>query len=323
MTSRILSMPEDLTQLPGWLEEQIMGTELASLIDELQALHGATQERAVSLTELLGPQREAVLERGLGTLARLQLRQLLRQPSLLLDLQEEVLQEGGAYWDSVPVAAAMEQAADKCHARVMETVRATYPRVVRWPVPAWAWVASAAACVLLALAIWDRGFRAHEQAFAWTMPQTWPEANRGTFFRFLADQAERFWTTDPPETADQLARRMGEFRIGCSVLLLAKHEQLDTADQNWLRERCEKWARARDEQRKQLETPAADVADIRTRTGEIVANLVKALRERGTKGIAWFTARRGAAGHNSAGVLIAFVPADDDMVLGGGMEIVE
>jgi Family of unknown function (DUF5678) len=30
-----------------------------------------------------------------------------------------------------------------------------------------------------------------------------------------------------------------------------------------------------------------------------------------------------AAGHNSADVLIAFVPADDEILLGGGMEVVE
>lgn len=30
-----------------------------------------------------------------------------------------------------------------------------------------------------------------------------------------------------------------------------------------------------------------------------------------------------AAGHNSAEVLIAFVPAEDEVLLGGGMEIIE
>ncbi len=30
-----------------------------------------------------------------------------------------------------------------------------------------------------------------------------------------------------------------------------------------------------------------------------------------------------AAGHNSAEVLIAFVPSEDDVLLGGGMEIIE
>jgi hypothetical protein len=30
-----------------------------------------------------------------------------------------------------------------------------------------------------------------------------------------------------------------------------------------------------------------------------------------------------AAGHNSAEVLIAFVPVEDDVVLGGGLEVLE
>jgi hypothetical protein len=30
-----------------------------------------------------------------------------------------------------------------------------------------------------------------------------------------------------------------------------------------------------------------------------------------------------AAGHNSADVLIAFVPAEDEILLGGGMEVIE
>ena len=30
-----------------------------------------------------------------------------------------------------------------------------------------------------------------------------------------------------------------------------------------------------------------------------------------------------AAGHNSAEILIAFVPAEDEVLLGGGMEIIE
>jgi hypothetical protein len=37
----------------------------------------------------------------------------------------------------------------------------------------------------------------------------------------------------------------------------------------------------------------------------------------------WLANAIRAAGHNSAEILIAYVPADDDVLLGGGLEVVD
>ena len=101
MTLHSLEIPDDPVQLPRWLENHIVGLDLAPLVAELSAVHGTPAVPGPSIRELLGDRLPAVLTDGLGTLPSTLLVYLLMRPQLLLDLQELVFAEGGAYWDHV------------------------------------------------------------------------------------------------------------------------------------------------------------------------------------------------------------------------------
>ena len=75
------------------------GLDLGALVSELSVFHGPTVPPAGSVRHLLGNDLDQVLERGLNTLPPHVLRQLLRQPYMLLELQELVLSAGSSYWD--------------------------------------------------------------------------------------------------------------------------------------------------------------------------------------------------------------------------------
>jgi hypothetical protein len=93
-----LEIPDDQARLPGWLEERLLGLDLAALVAELEAAHPPARGAGTPLGDILGQNRGAVLEKGLSALPPARLRQLLRQPRLLLDLQELILVEGGENW---------------------------------------------------------------------------------------------------------------------------------------------------------------------------------------------------------------------------------
>jgi hypothetical protein len=63
----------------------------------------------LSLETILGNQRDAVLAHGLGSLSQERLRQLLRHPRLLLDLQELIVSSGRPFWHG-RAESALEQA---------------------------------------------------------------------------------------------------------------------------------------------------------------------------------------------------------------------
>ena len=100
MSVELLEIPDDTQALPRWLESQLVGTELAALVAQLEAVHGASTSGVTSLDELLGGSRASILRDGLGGLKSDQLRKLLVNPRLLLDLQEALLLEGGPILDA-------------------------------------------------------------------------------------------------------------------------------------------------------------------------------------------------------------------------------
>src|SRR5262249_34894607 len=50
------------------------------------------------------------------------------------------------------------------------------------------------------------------------------------------------WFNGRPEEPAALAKRIEEFRQGCSVLIFAAHQPLPAADRQWLVEACRGWA---------------------------------------------------------------------------------
>ncbi len=92
-----MDMPETHTELVEWLEQHLVGLDLASLVAELTAIHGRP-EKDESLGDLLGTHIPDVIENGLTVLDTKQVRSLIHHPSQLLDLQELVLAAGSQHW---------------------------------------------------------------------------------------------------------------------------------------------------------------------------------------------------------------------------------
>ena len=82
--------------MPGWLEQQLLGDHLDQLVAELEVFHGPGE--AIELNTVLGNSRSELLTNGLARVPQRVVSTLLKSPALLLDLQAEVLEFGGPYW---------------------------------------------------------------------------------------------------------------------------------------------------------------------------------------------------------------------------------
>ena len=180
MTLQVLDIPDDPQQLNGWLESCLIGLELGDVVAELAAVHEG--DSALALDDVLGGQRGAVLEAGLSALDAGQARRLLRNPVLLLQLQELVFVEGGDYWTQLARNAETDDGAiDAVWSRLQPSLGApvstpvVVPEVVSIPWHRRPLVVSlaTAALVLLAVQLADRfGTRADD-------PGPGPQANVG------------------------------------------------------------------------------------------------------------------------------------------------
>lgn len=96
-----LEIPADADDLAVWLEDHLLGLDLAALVAELSAAHSAESLAGLpSLEDALGKYLPQVMSRGLTALPHERLQTLLTHPDLLLKLQVRVFIEGDTYWES-------------------------------------------------------------------------------------------------------------------------------------------------------------------------------------------------------------------------------
>ena len=297
MSVELLEIPDDTQALPRWLESQLVGTELAALVAQLEAVHGASTSGVTSLDELLGGSRASILRDGLGGLKSDQLRKLLVNPRLLLDLQEALLLEGGPYWTRQAQSGPQNQEYLSQGRRRIERFLASEtaaPAVVPLkPRSSWSLrdsliAVATAAVVLIAVSLYQEivgrpiGGAPPAVAWGWAKPGALPEkATREEYLNNLAKEANE-WFNKKPNDPQALAQRIAQFRQGCSVLMLSPHPALPPADRTWLVAKCKAWAGKLDEQLAALEG-GADVTTVRDATDGIVNKLMEALKARASE----------------------------------------
>jgi hypothetical protein len=299
MMLHALEIPDDPAELPGWLERHLMGLDLAALVAELEAVHPAALEAAASVPVVLGDRLEAVLEGGLSDLPPGVIQQLLRGPRLLLALQDLVLEAGGDYWDRVGRPSPdLDTTVGRGRTR-LEAFLATEgpqppmrrPTVPSAPTIAWSrrpWVVSlaTAAAVLLAVIASQQLHppvavprAAASPGWGWNKPGALPGDLPATaYLDRLADAAEE-WFRKRPEEPIAVARRIAEFRQGCSVLIFAGHLPLSVEDRHWLVDRCRAWAAKLDVHLAGVEA-GRDPLQVRSEADETIGQLIAALRQR-------------------------------------------
>lgn len=293
MKLHAMTVPDDLAQLSGWLEQQLLGPDLGALVAELTAVHGTAA--GPGLEEVLGSSAPRLKETGLAGLPAEKLRLLLAHPQLLLDLQEWLLTAESPYWErAVAAAAPLEEQMERGRRLAMFHQAPTAPLRLHRPedLPrgrAWyrqSWFASlaTAAAVLLAFLGYQRFFPTPgvvpvETAWGWNKPGALrQDGPANAYLNRLADGAAE-WFNEKPEQAAPLAKRIGELREGCSQLILAQHQPLSAADRLWLVDNCRRWGAQLDKQRDALEA-GQDATQVREQTDATVRELVEALRKR-------------------------------------------
>jgi len=296
MILHTFDIPDDVAEQAAWLERGLAGPHLAELIAELQAIQGTNQTgtdpTGRTLDVLLGESAADVFESGLTILSEQQLGHLFRSPQLLLELQEQVLIEGGAYWQVL-----IDQA--------MVGHIPPLPQVPNVDKPEKVSVESAPAksrklgllgtLLVMAASVAIGVYVGHDilspppvqtaSAWGWQADDALPQQlTREEYLLKLATGADA-WFKKRPDNAMDVATRIGQFRSGCSRLLLSSHEPLTEEDRTWLLTKCRLWAGKIDEHLAALES-GQDVLVVRTAMDTTVQKLVDALKKHATENAA-------------------------------------
>jgi hypothetical protein len=286
-----MTLPEDPALLASWLEGQLVGLRLADLVAELEAVHTGPTHTHRSVGELLGSRRDAVLGHGLGALPAERLRELLRSPRTLLDLQELIFMEGGSYWYQLPRPVELTREVGQGRELFLREPNTTR---VPWYRRPWVVSLATAAAVLLAVELPRRLFPPAEPeipgpvkpgpgsvvvaqaTWGWDKPGALPQDGTARDYYLALVKAAEEWEKKRPQEATDLARRIGELRRGCSTLIFASHKPLSDRERRWLVERCRVWGTQIDRHLEELEagTNPATVRDGADRTvRQIIATL--------------------------------------------------
>ncbi len=284
-------IPDDSTQLAGWLERQLVGLHLGDLVATLRAVHGDGDGR--SLEVLCDGKLPDALQHGLRRFDFTQLQGLLVHPARLLELQERVFLEGGEHWRTVPrteehlhevtggwallpVPSSPSETPHNTTKKVEElTGRSAHPpsRLRRLA----AGVAATIAAAVLVMVWWTP--RHEPLAWGWNRPGTFAsDVTAEEYLDRLADRAAE-WSGRPHDTPDQLRRDLTDFRRACLALLEAPHDRLPPAQRDELLKRCRKWRDKFDAQLAAIDA-GGNVNDIRQDADKTVGSLVTALRKR-------------------------------------------
>lgn len=244
MIAQILELPEDPAELRPWLERRLFTTDLEALVAELELLHGSPT-RPETLGETLGDNADAILDRGLAELNRSQLRTLLTQPHLLIELRDLVIAAGGSYWDAVPSPEAHIAAAY----RVSRNWRTHgEPRKAKGYVRhllgyAATMFATAAIVLVLVNPFREPGPKADGGWGFSRVAELAQLRNPKEVYAKLAELAEQ-WNAKPTPDAASLIKRLTEFRQGCAALQLSNDLPLPPEEVRWLKLRCGDWSSA-------------------------------------------------------------------------------
>ena len=122
---------------------------------ELSAVHPTPAEPIPSAQALLGDRLGTVLDGGLAAVPFEVIKRLLLQPTLLLQLQELVLEQGSDYWDRIaPLTPNLDNRVERGRLRLELAIDAPRPKVAWYRRP-WLVSLATAASILLAVVVYD------------------------------------------------------------------------------------------------------------------------------------------------------------------------
>ena len=162
------------------------------------------------------------------------------------------------------------------------------PRPVVWHRRPWVVSLATAAAVLAVVVAYERqrgptvvGTVAGD--WGWCRPGALPTTvTRAEYFDRLADEANE-WFRIRPIDPSSLARRILQFRQGCSILIFARHAPLPAEDREWLVTQCRDWASRLDQHLTDVEA-GQTLAQGRNAVDQTIREVVSTLRQRAKTG---------------------------------------
>ena len=289
MTIHFLDIPDDVASLRRWLEDRLNSDSLGEVVAELSAFHPADAPRGGTIESFLGSRLNDVLSRGLSALPESNLRELIRHPWLLLDLQERIFIEGSSYWTDRPPALKDEKTLDRVWTRVSSGItsgRATgrvAPTKKAW-IGLLTLVAATVVCGLFLRGQFSKPatrLAALKPSCGWILPDGLKQdVSREAYFQLLAAGADD-WFEIRPSNSSELATAITQFLEGCSKITASENQPLPPADKTWLLERCQAWSKKLDEHLADLKA-GADFREVKSAADATIKSLVEKLQERGT-----------------------------------------
>jgi len=283
MKAAVTEIPDNVSEWPNWLEQQIVGMSLYDLVVGLKAINLPSGARS-TLQQLCGKQLPTIYKSGLGVLSTDQLPTLFKTPDLLLELQELVLVEGGAYWDSVEQSAEDKLVVEKHVAKTIAAVGQEKSSVQikpksmleqYWPVLA------LAAGLLIAIGIGRPA--ATSGGGGWGFDQSGlltAQVTGRSYLNSLSDAAGAF-SKKVPDSKEAALKRLTEFSAGCKKLIAAPNMQLEkTADRDWLVAKCTDWATKIDGHIAELKEEKKDWQDVLKDANETATKMQATLKDK-------------------------------------------
>lgn len=275
MKLKSLDIPNDLSQLGSWVDDQLVSTELLDTVMELEILVGERRTRGHKLSDILSDFVPEIHARGVSAASPSAIRQLLRQPTLLLELQESVLLDGGDFWQQKFDQNYHSPTALK---RLLDTLDSNQRgQVDVAAISAWSRkriagvTATISALVLFALMVYPNGLRERgiansgkhsqsnklgtsghsEESSSTSVGATqsntkWGFSASGLLNSPLAEaemlellsKASLAWYNKVPRNAEQLEVRLRQFDLGCREVLAADLPQLSVQKRDAVHQAC-------------------------------------------------------------------------------------
>ena len=296
MNLKSLQIPDTIAETGAWLDELLVSPDLLQTIVELELLAGDRLTEVQSLDGVLAGKEDLVYETGLTTASETTIRSLLRQPSLLLELQEKVMMHGGDYWqkktnqafgssDAKNVVDSLMTSSDTAPAVatglkdvVKDSSKATDKTWTRKQVVSS--LLALAAALLVMVSIWQPWSQGGSVAKAdWGFAKSGLLTSNVSEDQMLAKlaQASATWHNKKPSTREQLEKRLLEFDQGCQALLGSDLPQLSVVNRNGVHTACEECRQAIAEQLAALEA-GADFNQTRSRSNAAIDQLTSSIQ---------------------------------------------
>jgi hypothetical protein len=306
MNPLALELPEDQSLWATWLDHQVVGPDLRLLVRQWELLAGVTSELSSErsseesweqrLVSQFTDQLPKILANGLGALSNDELQRFLRQPRLLLALQEQVFMSGGPYWERLSRSEMHLDETTRSSSKLRTTVRELAQsdgtkenqaevsssfektstqqsnRILLRTVLMLATLAASALIAVFLMQPRNKG------SFFDRTGLVVSSLEGREFTKSLAVAIREDWDADSPDA--EFRNQLRSLRDSCERLLVADLHQLSPAVALDLKTRCRKWQTSFSEMLDVLET-GRPVSEVRQEANQVVDRLVRVLSDLG------------------------------------------